>query len=82
MSNQSRRQQSVRDITGTALDHNGDWHALFDSESIAAGPFNGRMLAWLNTQIDTPQSGLPAAMAAYAASQGRGSWNAVTELTP
>jgi hypothetical protein len=82
MSNQSLRQQSVRSSTSTALTHNGDWHALFDGASIPAGPFNGRMIAYLNAQTGNTTPGLVAAQAAYAASQGRGSWNDVTELTP
>jgi hypothetical protein len=80
MSNQSRRQQSVRDITGTALDHNGDWHALFDSESLAAGPFNGRMLAWLNSRLSSSQTGLAGAQAAYAARLGLAAFGSVTKI--
>lgn len=43
--NQGARQQSVRDVTGTALDYNGDFSALFDQAGIPAGDWNGRMLA-------------------------------------
>jgi hypothetical protein len=82
MSNQSLRQQSVRDQTGTTLDYNGDFHALFDQAGIAAGPFNGRMIEYPNQQTGNTIPGLPAAQAAYAASLGLGSWNDVTEIAP
>lgn len=44
-------QAAVRGVTGTAYDFNGDWHALFDSASIADGEFNGRFLAWTNQRF-------------------------------
>lgn len=80
MSNQSRRQQSVRELTGTALDHNGDWHALFDQDNIAPGTFNEHMIAWLNAQTGETFTGLPAAQMAYAKSLGAMNWDALTEI--
>jgi hypothetical protein len=37
MSNQGNVQQSIRDQTGTELDYNGDWSALFDQAGIGSG---------------------------------------------
>ena len=77
MSNQSGVQAAVRAITGTTLDYNGDWSALFDADGIAAGDWNGRMLAWINQTLGTSYSGLPGAMNAFAVDQGFSSWSAM-----
>jgi hypothetical protein len=75
--NDGARQASVRAATGTALDHDGDWHALFDQAGIPPGPFGGRMLAWINGQLGVAWLELNGAMAAYAASQGYAGWSAM-----
>lgn len=75
--NQELRQASVRGSTSTTWDYNGDWSALFDQASIAAGPFDGRLLSWINTQLGTSYTGLPDAMQAYAVSQGFLDWSAM-----
>jgi hypothetical protein len=67
MSQQGLRQASVRTSTGTSLDYNGDWHALFDAAGIAAGDWNGRFLAWVNVKLGTSYADVPGAMAALAA---------------
>lgn len=72
---QSLRQQSVRDETGTALDYNSDWSALFDDAGIAAGPWNGRLLAWINDYLGTSYTNLPGAMQAFAVDQGFANWS-------
>lgn len=71
---QGLRQQSVRDVTGTTLDYNSDWLALFDDAGIAAGDFNGRMLAWINFKLTTTYVGLPEAQNAFAANEGVTNW--------
>lgn len=78
--NQSKRQAAVRALSSSALDHNGDWHALFDLDSIAAGTFNERLLAWLNAQLSASHAGLPEAQAAYADALGAISWSALDDV--
>lgn len=83
MTNQSARQASVRAATGTAESYEGDLHALFNLSSIPAGDFNGRFLAWLNSQIPVAKNNLPDAMASYAVNvAGVSSWNEVRDLAP
>ncbi len=67
----------MRAATGSALDHDGDWHALFDLAGILAGPFDGRMLAWINGQLGTAYGEVNGAMAAFAARWGCPSWSAM-----
>lgn len=40
--NDGARQASVRSVTGTALDHNGDWQALFDQAGVGRGRWAAR----------------------------------------
>jgi hypothetical protein len=70
MSQQSLRQQSVRDITGTAYTYEGDFHALFDIFEVAAGPFNQRLLAYINIRLGTAYTEINGAMAALADDAG------------
>jgi hypothetical protein len=79
--NDGLRQASVRAATGTALDYNGDWQALFDQAGIAAGPFDGRMLAWCNAQLSAAYTSLPSAMDAFAVSQGAPNWSSLGAFT-
>jgi hypothetical protein len=88
MSNQSRRQQAVRDITGTTLDYNSDFLALFALSGFTTGTFNERFLLWLNSQMGTDygdpnatsKGGLPGAMHAYAVSLGYNDWNSLDTI--
>lgn len=77
MSLQSLRQQSVRDVTGTALDYNGDWLALFADAGFTTGTFNERMLAYLNDRLAASHTSLPAAMQAFAVDQGFANWSSM-----
>jgi hypothetical protein len=77
MSQQGLRQASVRAVTGTTLDYNGDWSALFTAAGIAAGDWNGRLLGWINLKLSASHAGLPAAQAAFAASVGATTWSAI-----
>jgi hypothetical protein len=81
MTNQGDRQASVRASSGTALSYEGDWHALFDAAGIAAGDFDGRLLAWINLQLSAAYGQLDGAMAAFAASQGAPSWGQLGVFT-
>jgi hypothetical protein len=75
MSNQEKRQQSVRASTGTAYSYNDDWMALFTAAGITSGTYNERLLVWINAQLSTAYTTLPDAMRAYAINQGVPSWN-------
>ena len=77
MSNQSLRQASVRAVTGTTGTYNEDWHALFDSEGIAAGPMNQRLLAWINARLGVTYTNLSDAKAAFAADEGVEQFNQI-----
>ena len=79
--NDGLRQATVRAATGTALSYEGDWHALFDSAGIAPGPFNGRLLAWLNAQLSAAYASLPGALDAFAISQGAPNWSSLGTFT-
>lgn len=84
MSNHSQVQAAIRAITGKALDYNGDWHALFDNQSITSGTYNERMLRFLNQVMSTNYASLPQAQHAYAVALGFNNWSAMTtvDLTP
>jgi hypothetical protein len=70
MSQQGLRQASVRTVSSTVLDYNGDWHAMWDAQSIPAGTFNERMLTYINTKLSTTYTEINGAMAALAANLG------------
>lgn len=87
---QGLRQTSVRAITGTARDYNGDWSALFDLY-MPAGDWNARLLQWINLQLlqtfvpdvsganqtFVAYTDLSGAMAAFAAQQGVTTWSEI-----
>lgn len=81
MTNQGGVQQAIRDSTGTALDYNGDWHALFNADGIATGDFNSRMLLWINAQLGLTFTSLPGAMQAFAVDQGFNNWSSMNTLS-
>lgn len=66
MTQQGYRQFSARAITGMAETYDGDWHALFDMDNIPAGDFNGRMLAWINDELDEDFTNIADALQAFA----------------
>lgn len=72
--NQEGKHEAVRAITGTARSYNEDWHALFDDDGIAAGPFDSRMLAWINATLGTSYTNVNEAMQAFAVEQGFANW--------
>jgi hypothetical protein len=81
MSNQEKRQQSVRAITGTALTYNEDWLALFASAGITSGTVDDRMLAWCNARLGTSYTNVNDAMRAFAVSKGAASWDELGTFT-
>lgn len=78
MDQQALRQASVRAVTGTTLDYNGDFFSLFILKGVTQGDFNGRMLAWLNGRAGaTVSDNLPGAMAAFAIANSATNFSAV-----
>lgn len=77
---QGARQASIRAITGTAHSYEGDWHALFDRSSITAGPYEGRLLTWINQQVGRSFTSLPEAQQAYATLNGVFNWSSLGSI--
>ncbi len=69
MSNDGDRQAVLRTSTAKALDYNGDWLAKFDANAVPAGDYNGRLLAFINTQLGTSYTEINGAKYAYAVAQ-------------
>lgn len=81
MSNQSKRQESVRGITSTTSTYEGDWHALFDLYGISEGAFNSRLLAFLNFALSASYIELNGAMNEFAVLNGASTWNEMGTIT-
>ncbi len=77
MGNQEAKQASVRAATGTSLDYNSDWSALFDQSGIGPFGWNGRLLSWINLNLGTAYADINAAMAAFAIANGAPDWNSL-----
>ena len=82
MSQQGLRQASIRAVTSTALTHQGDWLALFDSLEIPAGTFNERLLSYVNAKLGTTYDNVNGAMAALAADQSANEFQGMGTFTP
>ena len=72
--NQEGVHAAVRAQTGTTGTYLEDWHALFTAGGIAAGPWNSRMIPWINGQLSSTYSNLNEAKHAFAVSQGFNGW--------
>lgn len=70
MSQAGYRQASIRAVTGSSETYEGDWHRLFDLAAIPAGPFEGRMLRWINIKLSAAYTSLPEAQQALATANG------------
>lgn len=77
MTNQGDLQESLRILTGTAYDFNGDWNALFDAYSIASGTINERMVLWLQSALNSSKTNINELKQEYADSLGVSNWNGV-----
>lgn len=80
MTQQGLRQKTVRALTGRALTYTGDWHALFDQEGIIEGPFNGRMLRWINGVMGASFTSVGQAKQAFAEANGAFNWESMGEF--
>ena len=81
-SNQEARQTSIRAVTSTTGSVNEDWIALFTTRSAAAGQFNERMLAYINTLLSTSHTNINDAMQALAADQSADNFSSMGTFTP
>jgi hypothetical protein len=79
--NHAEVQETIRGVTATTLDYNGDWSALFDSAGIDAGPWTCRMLAWINQTLGTSYVEINGAKYAFAVSQGADDWENLDEAS-
>jgi hypothetical protein len=82
MTQQGDLQASVRAITGTAYDFNGDMMAMFDGAGIAQGSYSGRLLAWINSVLGANYAEVNGAMQAYAATLGAFNWSSLNTINP
>ena len=80
MTNQGQLQASIRNLTGTENDYNGDWHALFDLDGIAQGEFNGRFILWLQGETGRSETDLNGLKQLYASQKGFYNWNSVNNV--
>jgi hypothetical protein len=77
---QGERQKYIRELTTTTLDYRGDWSALFDKFHIARTTFNGRLLLFLNAQLNRVCASLVEAKQLYARTAGYYNWSAMLEV--
>jgi hypothetical protein len=76
--NQGARQDSVRAVTGTTLNYDGDWARLFTAAGVSASKDqNGRLLSWINVKLGTSYTSLPTAQQAFAVNQGFNNWSSM-----
>jgi hypothetical protein len=81
--NQELRQRSIdAELLIDPGIHGEDWMRLFDAALVPDGPYNSRLLAWINGALGTSYENLPGAMQAYAASEGDPSWDAMGTFEP
>lgn len=81
MTQQGDRQASLRTITGKAFTYEGDWHALWDFVSVAAGTFDERMTAYVNLKLGTSYANVNDAMQALATNQGAFNFSSMGTFT-
>lgn len=79
---QSLRQASIRGVTATTHTYEGDWHAKFTANGIAAGDFNGRLLQYINTRLTASYTNINSAMAAMAAAESANTFQQIGTFAP
>jgi hypothetical protein len=77
---QSDLQQSIRDLTGTTWNVEGDFLALFDAESVPAGTFNERLKMWADQRTGGTYPDIMGSLNAYAVILGFDAWNNVASI--
>jgi hypothetical protein len=73
-------QEAITDENTRNRSYNSLWHTYWDQDGVADGPFNARMLNWINTVLDESYTDLPGAMQAFAESRGFYNWDSITDL--
>jgi len=81
MSNQSSVQALIRASTGTTGTWSEDWSALFDADAVAAGTWDERLLAWINSKLAASYTNINDAKQAYAVDQGFANWSSMDSIT-
>lgn len=81
MSQQGKMQASIRAVTGTTGSFEGDWHALFTLHAVTGdipnGPFEGRLLAWINAKLAAAHTNIAAAQQALAVANSAYNWSSL-----
>jgi hypothetical protein len=81
MTNQGALQQSVRNITGTSLDYNGDLLSLIVANGIAITDFNGSLKRWIDSAIlGETHYGIDGSMQALAVAHSRYNWSSMDTI--
>jgi hypothetical protein len=73
-------QEAITDENTRDRSYNSLWHTYWDQDGVADGPFNARMLNWINTVLGESYTDLPGAMQAFAESRGFYNWDSITDL--
>jgi hypothetical protein len=74
-------QAAITEAADRDRSYNSLWHTYWDQEGIDAGPFNGRMLSWINSVLVTSHTNLPEAMQAFAEDRGAYNWDSIEDLS-
>jgi len=81
MSNQSDKHAELLTIlSATGLTYEQAWHTYWDELGIAAGNFNERMLAWINSAMTASFTDVSRAMQEYAEDQGFYDWDSMNDM--
>jgi hypothetical protein len=77
---QEIKHASWRLLGGTATTYEGDAHAAFTAAGVTAGPFDGRLLAWINARTGESYTNVNQAKQAYATLKGAFNWESLGSL--
>lgn len=80
MSNQSGIHAALRTQIAQRYSYGEDWSALFDQDGIPQGDWNGRLLNWINFKLGASHQNYPAALQAFAESQGFRNWASMNTI--
>lgn len=78
---QSARQGSVRAVTASSGTYEGDWHKLFDANSLPAGTYDERLLRYINLKLTKAYTNVEEAMQAFAVANGAANWSSLGSFT-
>lgn len=78
--NQSGIHEAIRTQISQRFSYGEDWSALFTQDGIPAGDWNGRLLNWINFKLGASHTSYPAALQAFAESQGFNNWASMNNI--